>query len=153
MMRSTRVADLLAPFVLVGVLVYVLLRAEYGDLPPLRYLTAVPLFALAAAEVVAARRVRAAVRHDPHARPMAAIVIARCLALGKASSMVASGVAGACAGLLGYLLPDAGRVTAAAQDSRVGIAVLVGAIALAAAGLALERAAIDPNRDDDRTPH
>jgi Protein of unknown function (DUF3180) len=108
------------------------------------------LFALAVAEFVAARRVRAAVRHDPRAKPMAAIVIARCLALAKASSLVASGVVGACAALLAYLLPDAGRVSAAAADSRVGIVVLLGAVALVGAGLALERAAIDPNRDDDR---
>ncbi|MGN6605627.1 MAG: DUF3180 domain-containing protein [Jatrophihabitans sp.] len=149
-MRSTRAGDLLAPFVVVGIVVYVLLRGEYDNLPPLRYLTAVPLVALAVVELVAARRVRGAVRHDPRARPMAAIVIARCLALGKASSLVGSGVVGACVALLAYLLPDAGRVTAHGSDARVGIAVLVAALLLVVAGLALERAAIDPNRDDQQ---
>src|SRR4051794_9546828 len=94
LLRRTGVTDLLAPFAVVGVVVYLLLKASYEDLPPLRYLTAVPILALAVAELVAARRVRGAVRHQPGAKPMAAIVIARCVALGKASSLVGAGVVG-----------------------------------------------------------
>ena len=51
---------------------YVLLRLSYDSMPPLQYVVAVPLAALAIAEFVASRRVRAAVRHDPDAKPMAA---------------------------------------------------------------------------------
>ena len=149
-MRRTGVADLAVPFFVIGVTAYVLLKISYQSLPPLQYFTAVPLGALAIAEAVAARRVRAAVRHEPLARPMAAIVIARCVALGKASSLVGAGVAGAAVALLIRTLPEASTVHAAAADARVGGVILGVTLLLIAAGLLLERAGIDPNRHDDR---
>src|SRR3954453_6677337 len=146
-MRSTRWSDLLVPFVVIALTVYVLLRFSYTDLLQLDYLVPVPIAALAVAELVAARRVRAAVRHDPHAKPMAAIVIARCVALGKASSLVGAGVSGAALGLLVRLLPDVRIVRAAAHDARVGTILFAAAVCLVAAGLLLERAGVDPGRD------
>lgn len=146
-MRGTRWTDLIVPFVVVAITAYVLLRFSYTSYLQLRYLVPAPLAALAIAEFVAARRVRAAVRHDPHAKPMAAIVIARCVALGKASSLVGSGVAGGATGMIARLLPDVRMVRLAAHDARVG-ALLVGAsVLLVAAGLLLERAGVDPGRD------
>jgi hypothetical protein len=150
-MRRTSPGDLAVPFVVIGVTAYVLLRLAYQHLPPLQYLTVVPIAALAVAELVAARRVRAAVRHDPDARPMAAIAIARCVALGKASSVVGAGVAGACVALLGRVLPEAGTVRAAASDARVGGVWLAATVLLVVAGLLLERAGIDPGQDDRGT--
>jgi hypothetical protein len=160
MMRRTGIGDLAVPFLLVGITAYVLLRFSYDSLPPLNYVVAVPLLVLAAAEFIAARRVRAAVRHDPHARPMAAIVIARCVALGKASSLVAAGVAGAAGAMLLRVAPDAGTVHAAANDTRVSALLLAACLALTAAGLYLERAGVDPGsrggqsagRDPGRAP-
>jgi hypothetical protein len=154
-LQRTRAVDLLVPFGVIGVSVYVLLRFSYNSIPPLNLATALPLAVLACAEFVAARRVRSAVRHVPGARPMAAIVIARCTALGKASSLVGAAVAGAAGGLLIRVVPDASTVRAAASDARAG-AVLFGAAALVTwAGVVLERAGLDPNRDrqprdDDR---
>jgi branched-subunit amino acid ABC-type transport system permease component len=100
---------------------------------------------------VAARRVRAAVRHDPQAKPMAALVIARCVALGKASSTVGAAVAGFATGLLARLIPDVGRIDIAAHEVAVTALLLAAALLVAAGGLVLERAGIDPNRD--RTEH
>jgi hypothetical protein len=131
----------------IGISVYVLLKLSYEAIPPLGYLVPVPLAALAVVELVAARRVRAAVRHEPYAKPMTAIAIARCVALGKASSLVGAGVAGAAVGLLLRVIPDAGTARAAANDTRVGVLLLGSAILMVAAGLLLERAGIDPNRD------
>ncbi|HEY7046031.1 MAG TPA: DUF3180 family protein [Jatrophihabitantaceae bacterium] len=145
-MRRTTLGDLLVPFLILGGTAYVLLRLSYDDIPPLSIYVPVPLALLAIAELVAARRVRAAVRHDPNARPMAAIVIARCVALGKASALVAAGVAGAAAALLARVIPDAGTVRAASNDLRVGIFLLVASLLLAVAGILLERAGIDPNQ-------
>jgi len=159
--RRTGIADLAVPFLLIGVTAYVLLRFSYDSLPLLNSVVAVPLAALAAAEAVAARRVRAAVRHDPRARPMAAIVIARCVALGKASSLVSAGVAGAATAWLIRVAPNAGTVHAAASDTRASSLLLAAAVALVVAGLYLERAGIDPgsrgsggssSRDPDRAP-
>ena len=147
-MQRTKWSDLVVPFVVIGVTAYVLLKFAYTDLLQLDYLVPTPIAALAVAELVAARRVRAAVRHDPHAKPMAALVIARCVALGKASSLVGAGVAGAALGLLVRLLPDVRIVRVAQHDARVASLLFIAAVFLVAAGLLLERAGVDPNRDE-----
>lgn len=146
-MKRTGVLDLLAPFLVIGISVYVLLRFSYDSIPPLGYLVPVPLAALAIVEFVVARRVRAAVRHEPYAKPMTAIAIARCVALGKASSVVGAAVGGAAVALLLRVAPDAGMVRAAASDTRVGALLLASTVLAVAAGLLLERAGVDPNRD------
>jgi hypothetical protein len=150
--RRTGVADLLVPFVVIGLSVYVLLRLAYESIPPLQYVVPLPLAALAVAELVAARRVRAAVRHDPDAKAMTAFAIARCVALGKASSLVGAGVVGAAAALLVRVAPDAHTIKAAANDTRVAALLAVSALLLTGAGLLLERAGIDPNREDGDRP-
>jgi hypothetical protein len=146
-MRRTGPLDLVIPFGIIGVTAYVLLRSSYSALPPLGYFVPVPLAALGLVEFVAARRVRSAVRHVADAKPMTAIAIARCVALGKASSLVGSAVAGAAVALLARVLPDAGTVRAAANDGRVAGFLLASAVLVAAAGIVLERAGLDPNRD------
>ena len=143
-MKRTSVVDLLRPFAALAAAVYLLLRVSYESLPPLHYAIAVPIAALAVGELVAARRVRAAVTHDPDAKAMSALVIARCVALGKASALVAAGVAGAAAGLLLRVAPDAGRVTAAANDLRAVVVFLGATLLLLAAGLRLESAGVIP---------
>jgi hypothetical protein len=146
--RRTGPGDLAVPFFVIGLTAYVLLRVSYSALPPLQSFVPLPLAALAVAELVAARRVRGAVRHDPAAKPMAALVIARCVALGKASSLVSAGVAGASVALLVRVAPDAGTVHSAASDARVGVFLLVAALLLVFAGLLLERAGVDPGSED-----
>lgn len=146
-MKRTGPLDLLLPFVIIGISAYVLLKFSYDSLPPLGYFAPVPLTVLAVVEFVVARRVRAAVRHEPWAKPMTAIAIARSVALGKASSLVGAAFAGAAVALLIRVVPDAGVVRAAAGDTRVGLLFLGSTILILAAGLVLERAGIDPNRD------
>lgn len=146
-LRGTRWTDLVVPFVVLAATTYVLLRFSYHSYLQLKYLVPAPLAALAIAEFVAARRVRAAVRHDPRARPMTAIVIARCVALGKASSLVGAGVAGAALGMIGRLLPDVGTVRVAAHDATVGALLLAAGLLLVLTGIMLERAGLDPGRD------
>jgi hypothetical protein len=148
-MRRTSPTDLVITLIVIGLAVYIVLRASYASLPPLQYLVPVPIAALGIAELVAAHRVRAAVRHDPRARPMPAIVIARCVALGKASSLVGAGVVGAAVALLVRVAPDAGTVSAATNDVKVGAFLLAAALLLVAAGLLLERAGVDPNNKDE----
>jgi hypothetical protein len=146
-MRRTGVLDLVLPLIVIGLSVYIVLKVSYGSIPPLGDFVPVPLAALAAAEFVAARRVRSAVRHEPMAKPMTAIAVARCVALGKASAVVGAAVAGAAVALLARVLPEAGTVTAAAHDATVGALLLAAAVLVAVAGLLLERAGVDPNRD------
>jgi len=143
-MRRTNAADLLIPFLLTAGLVYALLRIGYESLPPFQWFIAVPLAALGIAELVVARRVRAAVRHHPQARPMTALAIARAVALGKASALVAAVVAGAAAALVVKLLPSAGEPNTAGSDLLVGYLLLAASAVLLIAGLVLERAGVDP---------
>lgn len=150
MTRRLGPADLAVPFLVIGVTVFVLLRFSYDSLPPLRLAVPLPLAALAVVELIAARRVRMAVGHHPQAKAMTAIAIARCVALGKASALVAAGVGGAAAGLLARVVPDLGSVRAAAGDTRVGALLLGTAALLVAAGLLLERAGIDPGKERER---
>jgi uncharacterized BrkB/YihY/UPF0761 family membrane protein len=145
MIRRTSITDLVIPFVIAVALSYLVLRLIYESLPPFQWFIALPIAALALAEFVIAGRVRAAVRHKPQAKPMTALAVARSVALGKASALVAAAVAGAAAGLLIQVLPDSGRTSAAGHDLRVGLAVLVVTVLLTVAGLALERAGIDPS--------
>jgi len=151
-MKPTGFVDLAAACLIIGLSAYVLLKVSYQSIPPLGYFVSVPMAALAVAEFVAARRVRAAVRHHPYAKAMTAIVIARCVALGKASAIVGAGVAGAAVALLARVVPEADTVRAAAHDRNVGLLLLGAAILVAVAGVVLERAGLDPNRDrPDRT--
>jgi hypothetical protein len=154
-LRRTGPIDLAVPFVVVGVAAYAILRVTWDSLPPLGWLVPVPIAALGFVEFMLARRVRAAVRHEPNAKPMPAISIARCVALAKASSPVGAAVAGAALALLGRVLPEAGDVSAAAHDARVTALLLAASVVLVVAGLVLERAGIDPrsenhDKGDDR---
>ena len=162
-MRRTGPLDLLIAFLLLGGVTYLALRAYYDSMPPLQALVALPLFALAIVEFEIARRVRLAVRHDPNARPMHAIVDRP---LRRARQGVGAGRRrgrrcrdGA---LLLRVLPHAQQVRAAGNDSRVGTLALAAALLLLAAGLVLERAGVDPGvigasapkaapTDDDRS--
>ncbi|MEP6599267.1 MAG: DUF3180 domain-containing protein [Actinomycetota bacterium] len=152
-MRRTAVADLLAAFVVVGVLVFLLLRLTYDSVPPLQYPIVIPIAALGVAELVAARRVRGAVRHEPDAKPMAAIVIARCVALGKASALVGAAVAGGAAAVIVKVAPSARTVRIAGNDLRVAIALLTAAALITVAGLLLERAGVDPGNTAEQLRH
>jgi len=149
-MTRTRVANLIPVLLVVGLAVYLLLQRAYEDFPPLGYVTPVPLAVLAAVEWALSRRVRAVVGHDPDAKPMMAITITRLVALGKASALVGAGMAGAALGLVAYVAPDFGRVSAARSDTIVGSLLALTALLLCAAGLALERAGIAPT--DGTTP-
>jgi hypothetical protein len=147
MMRRTNAGDLLGPFFAVAVVGYLLLRLAYSSLPPFQWFIALPIAVLAVAEVVIARRVRAVVRHKPAAKPMTALAVARAVALGKASALVGAAVAGAAVALIAKVIADAGRATAAEHDLRVGLMVAIASIALVGAGIAVERAGVDPNHD------
>ncbi len=149
-LRRTRIVDLVIVAVLVAVVFTVLLRTAYGSLPQLTYLVPLPLILLAIVEFVLGRRVRAVVRHDPTAKPMHAIAIARAVALGKASALVGAGCAGAAAALALRVYTDVDTVRAARNDFVISLITVVGALALVAAGLLLERSGVDPGAEDRR---
>jgi len=145
MNRRLHASDLLVPLLVVGVVVYLLLQVGYESLPPFQWFIALPIGALALIELVVANRIRGAIRHRDSVRPIAAVSVARAVALGKASALVGSALVGGSAALALYVLPDAGRTSAAGHDLRVGLVVLVVSAALTVTGVLLERAGIDPS--------
>jgi uncharacterized protein DUF3180 len=144
-MRRTTLGDLALPFVVVGLAMYILFRLAYGSIPPLQYFLPVPIAILAVVELALARRVRSVVSHEPGAKLMTAISVARCVALGKASALVAAGVCGAAVGIILRVLPDASTVQAAGHDLRVALLLFAAGLLLLVAGLLVERAGIDPS--------
>jgi Protein of unknown function (DUF3180) len=145
-MRRTGPSELVTIFAVVIVVSYLLLLSFYDSLPPIRYYTALPIAVLAVIEVVLARRVRAAVGHDPDAKVMAAIAIARLVALGRASALAAAAVCGALVALIVRVAPRAGDVRAASNDLHAASVILAACVLLLGAGLFLEAAGIDPQR-------
>ncbi|KQB86192.1 DUF3180 domain-containing protein [Corynebacterium lowii] len=67
------------------------------------------------------------------------VMVAQFLVVGKASAWTGSLVGGAYVGMGIYILPQAGRLVAAANDVPGVVASALGGIALAAAGVFLER--------------
>ena len=147
-MRRTRWGDLAVPFLIIAITVWVLLRSSYDSLPPLQYVLPVPSPPWPWSSSWLARRVRAAVRHDPDGAgrwpPSPSPAASRWARRPRWSGRAWPGPR---SGLLVRLLPDVGTVRAAASDARVAGLLLVAAALLVGAGLLLERAGVDPNND------
>jgi hypothetical protein len=152
-MKRTTLAELLVIIAVLALATYLLLRAFYDSIPTLSYSIALPIGGLAIAELIAARRVHLAVTHDPDAKPMAAIVIARCVALGKASALVAAAMVGAMVGWVAKVLPDAGQGKAQSNDLRVGLIILGTSLLLLVAGYLLERSGLIPRNPGNEPVH
>ena len=75
---------------------------------------------LGIAEAMAGNALRARIRRRPGARPVQPLVAARAVLVAKASALAGAIMAGAWAGLLVYVLPRSGEVTAAAADAVSG---------------------------------
>ncbi len=141
-------------------------RAAYGDLPPLRWWLPVPLGVLAVAEALGARTLRARLAaerdHRPRpghpspaaaARPVEPLLVARLVVLAQASAYVGAVFAGCWAGLLLHTVPALGRLAAAADDTATGVIGVVLSVGLVAAALWLEHECKVPEaRDGDLEP-
>lgn len=148
-MRPTSIFGLVALAVLVGAVSWVLTGVVYNSLPPLPAYAPVTLGVLAIAEAYWAWAIRSRVqrRGSPRTRPMAALWVARSLALAKASALVGALAFGAYAGFLVYV----GERIHAPEHSHDALVAGVGvatALMLSAAALLLERACRVPPRDD-----
>ncbi|MFW0787529.1 DUF3180 domain-containing protein [Gordonia sp. CPCC 206044] len=148
----TRLRDLVVTAIVVGVVAWILVRYNYGSLPPLPLLSGLVLYVLAALEVIIAFVVRARVadRQVGRARgQLHPLTAARVLALAKASAILGAIAVGVWAGLLIYLWTQ--HDLAAADHDRPGAIIgLVGGVLLVAAAVWLEyccRAPDDPTDD------
>jgi hypothetical protein len=149
-MRPTRPSLLVTLMVVAGGLAYLVTRSSYDSLPRLSRVVPFGILLLALAEGYLALSTHSRIARRPGTRPAEPLVVARYVALAKASSLVAALATGGYAGFLLWVArldsPAAGHDTATAA---LGAAA---SVLLAGAALFLEHVCKVPKRDDDDDP-
>ena len=148
-MRFTRARDLVIPAVLTGLLVHMLLRIGYEQLPPLPPLAGSTLALIAVVEAVFGYSLRARIARRRGTRPVAALTAARAVALAKASSLLGAIMLGGWLAVLAYALPQRDQFPAAGSDTTSAIIGAACAGALIAAALWLEYCCRTPGSPDE----
>ncbi|KAA5829616.1 DUF3180 domain-containing protein [Saccharopolyspora hirsuta] len=145
----TKPHQLIIGGVAAAVVVYLLTRLAYGDLPRLPVLAGATLLLIALVDLVLALVMRPRVQRKPGTEPVDGLTAARAVALAKASSMAGAIMAGAWIGLGAYLVPLVRTVEAAQSDIVAAVIGLVSAGALIAAGLWLENCLRNPDEPEE----
>jgi uncharacterized membrane protein YbhN (UPF0104 family) len=146
-MKPTRWHVLVLLAVVAGAVAYAVTRSSYDELPTPTVYELLWLALLAIAEFYVGVMTRARLNRRPGTRPVEPLVVARFVALAKASSVVGSLALGGYAGFLTWVArldtPAANRDT---KTSAFGVGF---ALLLVAAAMFLEHACRVPKRDDD----
>lgn len=145
----TRIRDLAVTAAFTSVLSYVLVATYYGDLPALPWTSSAAIACLAVAEGVAARGTRQRIARRPGTTPVQPLVVARLVALAKASAIVGALLTGGWLGAFVYTFLERGRLVAADRDSLVSGLGVVAALLLVAAALWLEHSCRTPRPPED----
>jgi uncharacterized membrane protein len=148
-LQPTSVATLIITGVIAGVLGFLFIRTYYGSVPDLNWLPGLTLAGLAIVEFVSARNTRARIERRPGYGRINPFVAARYAVLAKASSLLGAIFAGVYGGVAVWALLDRDFLAVAARNLGPAVAGLVGALALAAAALLLERACRVPPPPED----
>lgn len=131
----------------------ILVRACYGWLPPVPVAVPVMLGTLAVVCVWCALRVRDRKRDGRIGQDRSQlnpITAAQFLVLGKASAWTGTVTGGCYLGFSAYLLLELQRLITASEDLPTGVAAALGGVALAAAGVFLERSCeVSPPSDGE----
>ncbi|WP_245753468.1 DUF3180 domain-containing protein [Geodermatophilus ruber] len=147
-----------------AVAAWLVVRSTYGSLPALRWWLPLPLGALAVAEALGARTLRArlaaqrdrrplAERPDAPVRPVEPMLVARLAVLAQASAYVGAAFVGIWVGVLAHVAPAVTRLQAAGGDTVTAIVGIVCAAGLLGAALWLEsvcRVPPDPSSSSGR---
>jgi uncharacterized membrane protein YedE/YeeE len=146
-MRPTRWSTLVVVAIVSGGVSYLITRSWFDYVPTPSVYLPLWLAVLAIAELYLAAMTRARLAGRSGTRPVDPLVVARYVALAKASAVVGSLATGVYAGFLGWVIrldtPTANHDTTTAAFG-MGLAVL-----LTVAALVLEYACRVPKRDDD----
>lgn len=135
-----------------GVATWAVLQFTYVSLPPLPWTAAPTFLLLALGEIVSAVNIRARIQHKPDTKPIEPMVVARMVALAKASSVAGAVLTGMFGGFLVQLADSLQKVTPR-RDFLVSAGTALAALVLVAGALFLEYACRVPKGpDDDRTP-
>jgi Protein of unknown function (DUF3180) len=148
-MTPIRPRDLVLPALIAAVVVHMVVRLTYGSLPGFPSTAGVPLAVLGVAEAVGGSALRARIRRKPGTRPVQPLVAARAVLVARASAVAGALVAGAWAGLLGYVAPRSADIAAAGDDTVSAVVGVVGALALVAGALWLQHCCRTPDDHAD----
>jgi hypothetical protein len=152
-MGPTRPRDLVAVAVVCAVLGYLLVRFNYGRIPPLPRLAGLAAAVLGVAEAIFGHGLRARIQADRSSGsgrdkpPVPPLTAARAVMTAKATALAGAALAGLWIGLLVYVVPDSDMITAARSDTATGAVGLADAAVMLLGALYLEfccRAPSDP---------
>ena len=141
---STRPRDLVTVALVAAIVGYLLVRFNYRNIPPLPRFAGITAAVLGIGEALFGNGLRTRIQADrsPGAPvpkpPVPPLVAARAMMAAKATALAGAAVGGLWVGLLAYVLPDAGRVAAAASDSVTGTIGLASAVVMCGGALYLE---------------
>jgi hypothetical protein len=146
----TKVATLVVAGLVAGALSFVVFTNYFGDIPDLNWLPGLTLAGLAIVEFVAAHNTRQRVERRPGRGRVNPFLVARYAVLAKASSLGGAIFGGFYAGIAVWAFLQHGQLRAADTNLPPAVAGLIGALALVAAAIVLERACrVPPSKDDD----
>lgn len=153
-MSPVRRRDLAVLAAGLAVAAWLLVRASYGQLPPLDWWLPAPLGVLAVAEALGARilaarlaalrearagkRPSAATPSTAPVRPVEPMLVARLAVLAQASAYVGAVLLGVWLGVLAHVGPAVGRLQTAGGDTLTAVLGVVCSVALIGAALVLE---------------
>lgn len=132
-----------------AVVAFLLIRRYFGDLPDITWLAGLTMAGLAVVEGIAAHSTRAKIERRPRAGILNPLFVARLAVLAKASSLAGAIFAGAYGGIAAWALTERARLEAADRNLPPAIGGVVGALALVAAALILERACRVPHGPEE----
>jgi Flp pilus assembly protein TadB len=164
-LRPTEPATLVVAALGAAAVAWLLIGRFYGGLPRLTWSPVLVIAAIAVVEVVVAQNTYARVHRrgtvaapprtplgrllGTSSEPVEPLAVARYAVLAKASSLAGAILAGLYGGVLVWLLVEARRLTAAAEDLPAAFGGVVASLGLVAAALALERACRVPEPPDE----
>ncbi|GAB7143962.1 DUF3180 domain-containing protein [Mycobacterium riyadhense] len=152
-MGPTRKRDLTAAVICAAVVGYLLVGVLYRWFPPITVWTGLSLLAVAVAEALWGRYVRAKINDGEIGdgpgwlHPLA---VARSLVVAKASAWVGALVLGWWIGVLVYFLPRLSWQRAVAEDNTGAVVAAVSALALVVAALWLQHCCKSPQDPTER---
>jgi Protein of unknown function (DUF3180) len=165
--KPVRRRDLAVLVVGLAVAAWLLVRAYYGQLPPLDWWLPAPLGVLAVAEALGARtlgvrlaalrearagkRPAAATARTAQVRPVEPMLVARLAVLAQASAYVGAVLLGVWLGVLAHVGPAVGRLQAAGGDTLTAVVGVACSAALIGAALWLEAVCRVPPEEHDPT--
>lgn len=147
-MGPTRKRDLTAAVVVAAVVAYLLVARLYPWLPPITVWSGLSLLAIAVAEAVWGRYVRAKINNGEIGDGpgwLHALAVARSLMIAKASAWVGALVLGWWIGVLVYFLPRRSSLRIAAEDTTGTVVAAASALALVVAALWLQHCCKSPH--------